>query len=229
MDIGEDGPALARSNRHGFRALLFGLLSLVVLPAHFPAEDRHLFWALVLTVCLLVCLYLAASRRSELFLGTAVAAMAVLLSWMSVLSAESVPLTIPVLSYVVFFALVTAFLVRFLFRSDTISEEMIFASVCLYMIVGLLWSFIYFLIEAGFPGSFSNVHAIEAGTEAPFAALIDLIYYSFVTLSTLGYGDIAPITRVARSWAIVEALTGQFYLAIVVARLVGLHISSSKS
>ncbi len=218
----------AGRDRHGFRALLICLLALVVLPAHFPAEDRHLFWVVVVTLCLLVCLYMAANNRVEFVSGAVVAACAMILSWLAAFLSNSVPLALPVLFYVLFFLMVAAYLVRYLFKSDKISEEMIFASVCLYIILGLNWGFVYFLIEAFASGSFANIQAIEAGTAAPFAALTDLIYYSFVTLSTLGYGDILPISRAARSWAIIEALVGQFYLAIVVARLVGLHITAPR-
>ena len=73
---------------------------------------------------------------------------------------------------------------------------MIFASVCLYLIGGLIWGFGYLLIEVVTPNSFSNMNSNILATSQSFRALIDLIYFSFVTLSTLGYGDIAPLTRV---------------------------------
>ena len=137
-------------DRHGFRALLICLLALVVLPAHFPAEDRHLFWVVVVTLCLLVCLYMAANNRgSNSFQGLWVAACAMIFELAGGRFCQiRYRWHCPYCFYVLFFLMVAAYLVRYLFKSDKISEEMIFASVCLYIILGLNWGFVYFLIEA---------------------------------------------------------------------------------
>ena len=210
---------------HGFRALLACLFSLLILPAHFPAEERHLFWIILLSVCLLTCLYLVANRKSQLIFGGALAAAALVASWGGLFAPGVVQLILSCALYVAFFAYIAIFLSRYLFHSEKISENMIFASVCLYLIVGLIWGFAYFIIEIMRPNSISI--AAGQGTFDPYSTLNELLYFSFVTLSTLGYGDVAPVTRIARSWAVIEAVFGQFYLAIVVARLVGLHITSS--
>ena len=114
----------AGRDRHGFRALLICLLALVVLPAHFPAEDRHLFWVVVVTLCLLVCLYMAANNRVEFVSGAVVAACAMILSWLAAFLSNSVPLALPVLFYVLFFLMVAglpgpvSFQIRQNFRRD---------------------------------------------------------------------------------------------------------------
>ena len=90
-----------------------------------------------------------------------------------------------------------------------------------YLFIGLLWSDIYAILEHLQPGSFSFAHS-QAGTK-----LSDFSYYSFVTLTTLGYGDITPLTSKARAFAMLEAIIGQLYLVVLIARLVGLHISHS--
>jgi hypothetical protein len=84
-----------------------------------------------------------------------------------------------------------------------------------------MWAFIYTVLENIHPGSFaiSEGH-IEAGRPL-------FIYYSFITITTLGYGDITPVTAPANSFALIEAVTGQIYLVVLVARLVGMHIAQS--
>jgi hypothetical protein len=84
-----------------------------------------------------------------------------------------------------------------------------------------MWSFVYSVLESIHPGSFATGEGqIEAGRRL-------YIYYSFVTITTLGYGDITPITDLANSFSFLEAVTGQLYIAILIARLVGIHIAQS--
>ena len=84
-----------------------------------------------------------------------------------------------------------------------------------------MWGLAYFLLESAAPGSLSIGPVSD---EARFGASI---YYSFVTLTTLGYGDILPLTDRARSLAYVEAVIGQIYLAVLLAKLVGMYVSAS--
>jgi len=114
----------------------------------------------------------------------------------------------------------TAAIILFhLFREDRITGDMIMGAICAYFLMGLVWAFVYSTLELFQPGSFQ----MPQGTvnQATFA------YYSYVTLTTLGYGEITPISAPARSFAILEAMIGQLYLAVLIARLVGIHIAQS--
>jgi hypothetical protein len=94
-----------------------------------------------------------------------------------------------------------------------------------------MWAFLYTLLESVHPGTFRFTveTKIAADTAYPPPAFLSrLVYFSFVTLSTVGYGDITPLTGPARGLAIVEGIVGQFYLAVLVARFVGLHIVHSQ-
>jgi voltage-gated potassium channel len=107
------------------------------------------------------------------------------------------------------------------------SAGAMFGAICGYLLLGIIWSLAYSALETARPGSF---HAsASAGGNAAVAGLDfgTFNYFSFVTLVTLGYGDVTPVTPVARMLAWVEAITGQFYLAILVAGLVGLKISQA--
>ena len=131
---------------------------------------------------------------------------------------------------VVFLGYVIALIIKALFQQRRITSDMICASICAYLLIGICWAYVYSVVEIWQPGAFnvSGAHkevvaALNVtGEHAGFA-----MYYSFVTLTTLGYGDVFPVTAAARVCSQSEAVFGQIYLAILVARLVGLHISQS--
>jgi voltage-gated potassium channel Kch len=87
-----------------------------------------------------------------------------------------------------------------------------------YLIMGYTWSFVYVLLESLSPGSFQ----FAASTNGSLG--VRMLYFSFVTLTTIGYGDTVPVSPLAQMLVIVEAIVGQFYVAIVVAYLVSMHI-----
>ena len=130
-------------------------------------------------------------------------------------------------------AFAIALLLRSLFVGQRVTFEVIAASLCGYLLIGVLWANLYSLLELVQPGSFafsSSIvsavdgevpHSLRFGPERFATAL----YFSYVTLTTLGFGEITPATTSARMLCSVEAITGQLYLAVLVARLVGLHIA----
>ncbi len=110
---------------------------------------------------------------------------------------------------------------RFVFESGRIDEERIFASLSLYLLFGVLFSLIFAVIEEYMPGSFHYPDTLSPDTVT--RPLLQLFYFSFVTLATLGYGDIIPVSGPAKGMAIIEAIIGQMYLVVVVSRLVSLY------
>jgi len=104
---------------------------------------------------------------------------------------------------------------------NEVTLDLIMAAACAYILLGMIWAYAYFFLESFHPGSFN---IIENSTDD----LVDFNYYSFVTLTTVGYGDILALTRAARALSIFEAITGQLYLAIMISRLVGMHASQAE-
>jgi hypothetical protein len=104
--------------------------------------------------------------------------------------------------------------VRFALGTRTIEAEHVYAALSAYLLAGLLFGVLYWSISIAWPGSFA-----EAGDDAIFT-LSSAMYFSFVTLATLGYGDVLPKSEVARGLAIFEAVGGQLYIAVLIARLV---------
>ena len=125
-----------------------------------------------------------------------------------------------------FFLLVILVLLRQLFTSTTVNLNVIYGAICIYILVGIEWGFIYSIMELYSPGTFNLTQLSSVSTEG-VSMVNSFIYYSFVTLTTLGYGDITPISQPARSLAIMEAASGQIYLTVLIARLIGMHIAQS--
>jgi hypothetical protein len=125
--------------------------------------------------------------------------------------------TLPALVFCLLFSWVALKDVLFGGRIDV---NRLVGAVCVYLLIGVVWAFVYLLLQAIVPGSFALPEAIGNPQE-----LARLIYYSFVTLTTLGYGDISPTLPVARTLAYMEAAFGQLYLTILVAALVGMLLS----
>lgn len=128
------------------------------------------------------------------------------------------------------FLTVTVFaLVSRLFTVKSVTLDTISAAICAYLLMGVAWAYAFALVELRHPGSFSTalLHS-TAGNIAPLlASLHTFIYYSFVCLTTTGFGDVLPVSEGARSLSVMEAVFGQLYMAILIARLVGLEIAQS--
>lgn len=123
-------------------------------------------------------------------------------------------------SYIIFLILTISLAIRQVVRSGPINANRVIGVICIYLLLGLVWSLIYVLINMFIPDSFS----IQIGG-SPFEQAQPFLYYSFVTLTTLGYGDISPLGETARAMSTIEAILGQFYIAILVAGAVATFIA----
>ena len=212
------------TTRFGFPVLFFCLVSLLVLPPYFSAIGiSGIIW-LFLAATLLSSLYLVANNRKQLIIGVILALPTMGFHLFRELFDYQVSTYVSNLLYVLFFAYIEIFLVRYFLATQRVTADMIFAAMCAYVILGLAWMFIYSCIELREPLSFIVSHTGSSPQD-----MLQFLYFSFVTLTTLGYGDVTPVTDFARSWTILEAILGQFYLAVVLARIVGLHISAQQS
>lgn len=126
--------------------------------------------------------------------------------------------------WLLLFAFITWNELRAVLRQKEITREVISMSISTYLLLGLTCGLFYIVLHDMQPNAFS-FGAGGAATEQQVIPV--LIYFSLTTLSTIGFGDITPITLQARYVAVAEGITGQFYLAILVARLVGMQMSQS--
>lgn len=122
---------------------------------------------------------------------------------------------------IIFLSFITYHIFITTFRTKIVNRNVIHGAIVVYVMIGFLWSFIYALLESLHPGSFSHMSE-EIFGHRPF------VYFSFVTLTTLGFGDITPQTPLAQSFTILEAIIGQMYLIIQVSWLVGLYVAHTR-
>ena len=125
-----------------------------------------------------------------------------------------------------FFAFSLYGILRAIFAKD-VSGDAILGAVCGYLLLGIIWSLLYSAVETASPGSFNmpsrgDAEVVDASPDRGV-----LSYYSFITLATVGYGDVTPTTPLARTLAWMEAVAGQFYLAVLVAGLVGFKVTQA--
>lgn len=122
-----------------------------------------------------------------------------------------------------FFWLVGGVIVYVVISTRTVTVDSVLRAICAYLLFGLAWALSFWSIYTVTPDAFSL--AAEQGSpsgtqQAPYADFSQFVYFSFVTMATLGYGDITPVGRITRSLAWIQCVTGQFYVAIVIAWLV---------
>ena len=113
----------------------------------------------------------------------------------------------------------------FVLDEGAVGIEHIFGAICAYILIAMAFGTLYFILEILQPGSFSGVHTGLKG-ERPWW---QFFYFSFTTLSTVGYGDIVPTTMRARSFVIIEQLIAIFYVAILISRLTGMYTPTRKT
>lgn len=173
---------------------------------------------LTLLAMIIVCLRATIRRRRTFFFCVCIVVTALL---MDVLEnrIESADLkttlnTMTVLIYSFFVAFTIAVLMKNMFCAREVTADMIVGGVCIYLLLGILWTLFYSII------SIFDQGAITLSNDRSF------LYFSLTTLTTLGYGDLVPISEAARVMTNLEAIAGQMYIAVFVARLVGLHIGT---
>jgi voltage-gated potassium channel len=125
------------------------------------------------------------------------------------------------MSLLAFMVLATGGVFHQIAASNVLSPNRIVGAICVYLLIGVIWSIAYALLELAAPGSFDGFASEMSSAWEPA-----WVYYSFVTLTSLGYGDLLPLTNSARTLSYLETVVGQFYLAIMVAGLVGAYLSA---
>jgi hypothetical protein len=213
-------PSLMRSHRYA--VLFFSLLLTVAIG---PLLEAVAFGRTAVEAFLAVNLIAAVfpivllGERRVLW---AMIAIALVLRWISSRNPSATLTVIAAVTWGVI-ALIAAYrAVRYALSSMRINAERLYAALSAYLLIGVCWGVVYAAVARVNPGAL-----LAGGTVPPDGIdLGDAIYFSFVTLATLGYGDLAPATPAMRGLAVLEAIIGQMFLAILVARLVGLRTAA---
>ena len=181
---------------------------------------------LSLTYAAIVCYgpFSVLCARPKLALSSTLGVLAVVLSLVATLNGSHVILVVSDLCWLGLSALTAHWMYNFILRARRISDEHIAAATAVYVLLGLFFATAYTMLERLAPGSFT----INLPPDADEATRwVQFVYFSFMTLTTVGYGDILPASPLARILSAAQGVAGVMYLAVLVSRLVGLHMAHS--
>jgi len=202
-------------------------LALLIFFVPFVEEIKggDLIVSALLSLVLLAGVLAVASRRRTLIIALLLAIPAVAGRWINHFHPHLVHPAPFLVAGIGLVAFVVVNLLRFVLRAPSVDVEVLCASISAYLMLGLIWTMAYWLVAQLTPGAFA--FNTTTGTKETMEGF-NAFYFSFVTLSIVGYGDITPVSKVARMLAATEAMTGLLYVAVLIARLVGLY-STPKS
>lgn len=212
-----------------FLTLLFCLFGALIIPPYFDGHEIFtLVSKVVFSVVLFASVYAVMELRRLWVIGVILLVPTFLSIWIEQVSDHNrIAFYVDNLTTIGFFGFIGYHFLRYILSCKKVTTNIIYASMCLYLMLAFVWAAIYANIHMfyGEAFNFSNEYLMGA-VSSESRSMSTFTYFSFVTLSTLGYGDITPANRVAGAWVAVEAMIGQFYIAIIMARLVSLHAAN---
>jgi voltage-gated potassium channel len=198
------------------------LLLFVITPVVESFRHGVLIMNAVAAVVLLAGSYTLSERKRLFAVAVALSAISIMATWVLLITQQTWAAILShscVIVLIIFFSIT---ILDYVLRGTRITLDKIFAAVCVYLLIGYAWTFAYALIDELDPGSF--VILTTPSNNSYVARVLEMRYLSFMTLTTVGYGDVVPHSDAARTLAALEAVAGQIYLTVLIARLVGLHI-----
>jgi len=205
------------------------LIALALLFFFFPFVEEvrggDIIVAILLSLVLLCGVLAVSDRKHVFFIALVLAVPAIAGRWINHFRPDLVPPPVFLTAGLVLIAFVVANSLRFVLRAPSVNADVLCASISAYLMLGIIWTIAYWLVDQLTPG---GAFAFNTTGEKQSMRGFNAFYFSFVTLSTVGYGDITPVSKIARMLAAMEAMTGLLYVAVLIARLVAIY-SSPKS
>jgi voltage-gated potassium channel len=221
-------------NRLQARKYLVLLLTMVATIVVQPLAQGFLGGLLISDVLrnllVVTVLFIVFQRRHVRLMSLLIGLPVIVSNWAHYTLPERFELPLGVIHHTFLVALLgfaAAVILRRIFERKVVRGDDVIGAICGYLLAGIAWGSLYLLVELLVPGSFS-VHQAIAGQLGGWYSRQSLFdYYSLMTLTTIGYGDITPIRPPATSLTWIEAMFGQFYIAVIVAQLVGLRLAEA--
>ena len=195
---------------------MISLIAMIIVPSFFEDNKyQGLVSFLLNSLTLFLSINAIQESKKQLYLGATAAFIVVLVNQFGVFREEAtLDFYLSFFIYLVFYAYVAFRLLKMIVATVNVKVGVLYASVIVYLLIGIVGGYILMLIENAAPGSINNLELENITTPSKF------FYFSFITLSTLGYGDITPISPPARSVCVILSTTGPLYLTVLVALLV---------
>lgn len=214
------------------RMLIF-LSCLVLLLVAFPFihesfPDYLIIIELLFTILLIAGIFLVSHNQQILFVSIILATLASTVMWFNFVIYSPTLLLFGLFLEICFYSLTTFVIITHVLEFDRVTSDKIHGAVSAYLLLTVIWAMTYTALELANPHSFNFAHGLQHSSSSVAGYrfyLGEFLYFSFVTITTLGYGDITPMSNAARGLTSLEAVTGQIYIAVLIARLVGLHIT----
>ena len=203
-----------------FLFLIVFIVALIVLgPFLQGIVGLRFFMELFFSIIFITTIYAVSQKKIHIIIAVILLIPTLLAVWTEDIPIHNTLTTIGYVCGLMVFAFAVISILIYIFSEEEVTRQTISAAVAVYLLIALMWTFIYRLIENLYPASFAVAHAKLEDAENIY------LYFSLVTITTLGYGDITPVGGQAVSLAVLEAITGQIYLVVVVAWLVGMYVS----
>jgi voltage-gated potassium channel len=207
--------------------MLIGLLALIllhpVLDKWFPAAT-NIFTTYSFVALMFIGVWSFLKNRTLFNIGMTLATLGLFFSTLNIFLKLNPLFLISHFTILSFCILSVVVGITNILFSGSITTNKIIGSINIYLLLGIIWAEFYVFIAYVDPSAFNGIELSAAEGLGS-----DFIYFSFVTLTTLGYGDISPASDVTRAVAYLEAICGQFYLTILVASLVGAHLADQNN
>jgi len=216
--------ASARRTRGKFFYLFLAQILLVVLFPYLDKPGIRIFLFRFLAAGAFVsAVYAVSEKRAQWITALALAVPAAILNALFTFRPHSNLGVFSLIFTILFLAYTLMTLLRAVLRAEAVTLDTIYGAISVYLLMAMVWGTAYMLLETLQPGALSMDSARHPNHEVDW---FDCMFFSFVTLTSTGYGDMVPVTAQGRSLSILEAVSGIMYVAILIARLVGVYASN---
>ena len=196
--------------------LITTLLLLLSIAVSAQFDLPGLITAIQMTLVALSGVYVASSRRKEIYTSIAIGIPWIVLLWLHAQTDWRWTLIASSAVGAVFLGHTIYLMLHHIFRAREVGADLLAGAAAVYLLLSLIWAFLYGIVDQRIAGAFT-------GGEK---TLFDFVYFSLTTLTTLGYGDISPVAPLPRMLAVLEAAVGVLYTAILIGRLMGIHLEN---
>ena len=204
--------------------LLLVIITIFIIPL-FPIEWHRNLYIIFFTIIFLSSALALRKYRTRIF---NIALIIVSIEWASLLFELPVISTISFIANLSFFILLVILFIDQIAKAGKVTPQVILETINGYLMLGMSFSILVGLLCTIDPSSFSFKHLTE-NTSQPISYFSNYSYYSFVTLSTLGYGDVVPVSSAAKSLSIFISVSGQMYVAIIIAAIVSKYLNQKRA
>jgi hypothetical protein len=210
---------------HFYYLMIALLIQLIIYPTVAQGKFTGILTEIFATIVLFAAIYSIKPTKKQMIIALCLCGFAFFGIWYSILIEPRFYLTVvSVLCQIGFNIYIIVLVLISLFREKRVTGNIICGAIAVYLLIGTTFSVLYYFMESMAPGSFC-INISQSSAEQLLH--IDFVHLSFITITTLGYGDIIPISGCARSFTNLEAVIGVMYVAILISRFVGIYIAQT--